>query len=58
MSAIIYQFPLKGRRVAGVHHEAYEPEANVIPPSGAKILSGSNWYHDDAIQEAERLRKK
>jgi hypothetical protein len=57
MSAKIYQFPSKGRFATGVLRTESKPEANMISPRGAKVVYGSNWYHDEAIQEADQLHK-
>jgi hypothetical protein len=54
MSARIYQFPTKGSAAPGASREPSKSEANAIPPRAAKVVLGSNWYHDEAIQEAER----
>jgi len=56
-SATIYQFPTGGR--AGVIRN--QREAMVSPdrsPFAAGIVVGSSWYHDEAIQEAERERAR
>ncbi|WP_407518622.1 DUF2735 domain-containing protein [Methylobacterium oryzisoli] len=56
-SAKIYQFPAGGRAgAASVGAEARaagEPSGPRLPP----IVYGSGWYHDAAIQDAERARK-
>jgi hypothetical protein len=54
MSARIYQFPAKGRAASGVPREPSKSEAGAISPRAAKVVPASNWYHDEAIQEAER----
>jgi hypothetical protein len=54
MSAQIYQFPAKGRATSGAARETSKPEAGAISLRTAKVMFGSNWYHDEAIQEAER----
>jgi Protein of unknown function (DUF2735) len=56
-SARIYQFPARGRFAANGQHEATEPVATVALPRDFKIVAGSGWYHDEAIQAAERERK-
>jgi hypothetical protein len=55
-TAKIYQFPTRGRVVLSGPGEAVKPAA--APASGrvAKV-EGSSWYHDAAVQEAEKARK-
>ena len=54
-SAEIYQFPPRGRFVAGRRDES-EPAAG-IAMSRLTTAFGGNWYHEEAIREAERARK-
>ena len=54
MSAKIYTFPPRGRFALRIDDTA--AAANVQLPHGAKLVSGSSWYHDAAIQ-AENTRK-
>ena len=54
-SAKIYS-SLHGSLRCGGQHEATEPAATAALPRDAKVVSGSGWYHDEAIQ-AERSRK-
>lgn len=49
-TATIYQFPVGGRRAVAVAREPVK--APVI------VAAGGSWYHDEAIQEAERARKQ
>jgi hypothetical protein len=53
-SATIYTFPPRGRFALRIDDTA--PAADVQLPRGAKLVTGSGWYHDDAIQ-AEKPRK-
>jgi len=53
-SAKIYTFPPRGRFALRIDDTA--PAANVQLPRGAKLVSSSGWYHDEAIQ-AENARK-
>jgi len=53
-SAKIYTFPPRGRFALRIDDTA--ANANVQLPSGAKLVSGSGWYHDEAIQ-AESAHK-
>jgi hypothetical protein len=48
-SAQIYQFPPRGRF-------ALSAETNVESQPLVKVMAGSGWYHDAAIQDAERPR--
>jgi hypothetical protein len=58
-SAQIYEFPprgrfaLNGREESQVRTQAH-PESQPL----VKAASGSGWYHDAAIQEAEHARSK
>jgi hypothetical protein len=51
-SATIYQFPARGRFATG----AARDEAKAATVAAPRIVFGSGWYHDEAI-EAERTRK-
>jgi hypothetical protein len=53
-SAKIYIFPPRGRFALRIDDTA--PAANVQLPRGVKLVPGSGWYHDEAIQ-AENPRK-
>jgi hypothetical protein len=55
-SATIYTFPPRGRFALRIDDTAPAANANVQLPHGAKLVSGSGWYHDEAIQ-AENTRK-
>ena len=55
-SAQIYQFPVRGRFAAGIT-QAETPAAKLNAPQAVKAAGGSSWYHEEAIQEAERARK-
>jgi len=54
-SAKIYAFPPRGRFALRIDDTA-PAAANVQFPRGAKLVPGSGWYHDEAIQ-AENARK-
>ena len=51
-SAQIYQFPPRGRFALNTHNESQAVESQPL----VKVAAGSGWYHDAAIQEAERPR--
>jgi hypothetical protein len=53
-SAKIYTFPPRGRFALRIDDTA--PAANAQLPRGVKLVPGSSWYHDAAIQ-AENARK-
>lgn len=52
-AAKIYQFPAGGRRALAVV-EVRVDESRAARP--ARITPGANWYHEDAIREAELVR--
>jgi hypothetical protein len=57
-SATIYTFPPRGRFALRIDDTA--PAATGPLPRGVKLVSGSGWYHDEAIREAiqdEKPRK-
>jgi hypothetical protein len=60
-SAKIYAFPARGRFAANSRHENFETVAALVLPRGARLgVSGSGWYHEEAIQDAlkaEQSRK-
>ena len=55
-SAKIYQFPARGRfAVVGQREEKSTVNTvNTLTPRVARVAFGSSWYHDEAIEEAER----
>jgi hypothetical protein len=56
-SATIYQFPVRTRPTAAGPRDQTMPAVNVGSPRLARAVS-SAWYHDAAIQEAERPMRK
>src|SRR4029453_1502618 len=56
-SARIYQFPARGRFAPSGQREATEPAATAALPRDVNVVASSGWYHDEAIQVAERERK-
>jgi hypothetical protein len=52
----IYQFPAGGRAGAGGRRDVATPAEQFAAPRVTKTVS-SAWYHDEAIQEANRVRK-
>jgi hypothetical protein len=56
-SATIYTFPPRGRYAI---READVSVVETVLPRGAKVSSGSGWYHEEAIRaahESEQGRK-
>jgi hypothetical protein len=51
-SATIYTFPPRGRFALRDQSQNFTSAANVQLPRGVKLVSGSGWYHDAAIQDA------
>ena len=56
-SAEIYQFPARGRFTAAGRRDQSRPDAAMSPSRVPTTVFGANWYHEEAIQEAERARK-
>ena len=56
-SAEIYQFPPRGRFAVGGRRDALNAAAGIASPRLPTIAFGGSWYHEEAIQEAERARK-
>lgn len=55
-SAEIYQFPARGRFAAAGRHDG--DTAVAAPARSLRVASASvNWYHEEAIREAERARR-
>jgi uncharacterized protein DUF2735 len=56
-SAKIYQFPAGGRAGLGSRADAARSVAEFAASRVAKVASGSAWYHEEAVQSAERAPK-
>jgi Protein of unknown function (DUF2735) len=56
-TAKIYQFPTGGRAGQGGRRNQVIPANDYPMPRHATVASGSAWYHEEAIREAERVRK-
>jgi Protein of unknown function (DUF2735) len=60
-SAKIYQFPVRVRSGLGGHREEAKSGENAQAPNPASRFAnaafGSAWYHEEAVQEAERTGK-
>ena len=58
-SAKIYQFPAGGRRgQAAARHQMTQVERETAASRLPKMVVGGSWYHEEAIQEAERAVKR
>ena len=53
-SATIYTFPARGRFALDDKRDDAKPANNVTLPRFAKLVVGGAWYHEQAIQDAER----
>lgn len=59
-SAKLYVFPPRGRFALRSQSEEFAPASAAQLPRGVKLVSGSGWYHEEAIQDAikaEQSRK-
>ena len=56
-SATIYQFPKGGRATLGGRRDVAKPVENFAATRIAKVALGGAWYHEEAVQSAERARK-
>jgi Protein of unknown function (DUF2735) len=57
-SAKIYQFPAGGRAALSGAREMTKPASDVKAPPAVRVVFGSSWYHEAAVQEAEQSRKR
>ena len=53
-SATIYTFPVRGRFALDDKRDDAKPAINVTLPRFAKLVAGGAWYHEQAIQDADR----
>jgi hypothetical protein len=56
-SAQILEFPARGRFAASGQRDEPETTAILMRPRVGNVACGSGWYHEEAIQEAERAGK-
>ena len=56
-SAKIYQFPPGGRAGLGIRGDQARPVDNFAASRVARVACGSAWYHEEAVQSAERSPK-
>jgi hypothetical protein len=52
-SAKIYQFPVGGRAAVNSRRDEIKPATDIAP----SLVTFGSWYHEEAIQEAEKARK-
>lgn len=57
-SARIYEFPKRGRFAVGGARQEAKAGADAASTRPAKAVVGSGWYHEAAIQEAERAARR
>ena len=55
-SAKIFQFPEGGRAALGGRRDEAEPVVTFAASRIAKVASGGAWYHEEAVQKADRHR--
>ena len=53
-SAKIFAFPARGRFALDDKRDDAKSANNVTLPRFAKLVVGGAWYHEQAIQDAER----
>jgi hypothetical protein len=52
-SAKIFTFPPRGRFALTIQREETAPAAaNLQFPRGVRLVAGTGWYHDEAIQQS------
>ena len=56
-SAEIIPFPVRARTASNEYRETAKPVTMFPVPRAAKVASGSGWYHEAAIQEADQTRE-
>ncbi len=56
-SAKIYPFATGGRAALAGRRDEAMPVENLAMPRIARVATGGAWYHEEAVQAAERARK-
>ena len=56
-SAKIYEFPARGRFAQSDRCENDKAVTSPLSPRATKVVLSGAWYHDEAIQQAEQLRR-
>ena len=57
-SAQIFQFPAGGRAALTARRVAPVRAVDFIGTRVANVACGANWYHEDAVREAEQAPKR
>ena len=57
-TAKIYQFPVRGKAGIVENREKAKPATDLTSQRFADAADASSWYHEAAVQEAERARKR
>lgn len=57
-SARIYQFPKRGRFATALDRRDTKPDTEIAALPLPKMVVGSGWYHEAAIQEAAQAAKR
>lgn len=57
-SARIYEFPKRGRFAIGVDRQDAKADAAIPSPRPPKAVADGGWYHEAAIQDAERVARR
>jgi hypothetical protein len=56
--AAIYQFPPRGRFAVGGRRDESDRAPGVASSPPPAMAFGGSWYHEEAIRESERARKR
>jgi hypothetical protein len=56
-SATIYEFPARGPFAMAARGAESNATVSRLPPRAARVAYGSSWYHEEAVQDAERGKK-
>jgi hypothetical protein len=56
-SATIYPFPKGGRAAPGGRRDEASAAETFAASRIARVACGGAWYHEEAVQKAERARK-
>jgi uncharacterized protein DUF2735 len=56
-SATIYHFPKGGRAALGGRRDESKAAEPLAASRIARVAGGGAWYHEEAVQKAERARK-
>lgn len=56
-SAKIYQFPVRARTTSDIGRLETKYSADLRAAGGPQVLASSGWYHETAVQDAQRTGK-